>query len=84
MLLYLLGYLLVGVLAILTVSMSFAITVIRRKYDLHIMTEICCEYAEGITLLDIVIGLFIWPVRIMQYTKKTDQLYEAYNQYRGV
>lgn len=84
MLLYLVGYLCVGMLGLLSVSIFHVSTAIRKGYDIKVMREVLRGVnKESVGLIRFVFGWFIWPIRIVQFINDMNLLYEAYDQFEN-
>ena len=84
MLLYLLGYFGIGIIAIFVVSLIHVTTAIRRGYDIDIINKIVWDInKESGTPDRFVLGWIIWPIRLMQFIRDMDSLYEAYDQFES-
>lgn len=86
MLLYLLGYLGIGITALFVASIFHVSTAVRRGYDIDIINKVNWSIVDDNTngsnlLTRFVFGWLIWPIRLMQFIQNMDDLYEAYDRY---
>ena len=66
MILYLLCYLVMGIIAIIGYSIIFTFKLYKRGYDLEAVTSVISDALkdEEHLIFNVIIGIFIWPIRI--------------------
>lgn len=81
MLLYLVGYLGVGIVATFSLAIFHVSTAIRKGYDIDTINNVMNGInKESGGLIKYVFGWFIWPIRCVQFIRDLDLLYETYDQ----
>lgn len=82
MLLNLLGYLCVGVVLIFTISFLHVLISIGKGYSIDTINKVLNRaISESTTIVSIIWGIFIWPIRIIQFISSQKYLFEAYDQF---
>lgn len=92
LLLYVLIYLIIGIMAISTLVIIHMVRAIRRGYNIETIYTVHIELNRGLwsscnkprCIARYILGVIIWPIRCVQFLRNDEQYMNMYKHYEEI